>query len=60
MKLKGEEFSVDSARRHVQNLNATGKESAADYVWQAPDFVDTPLRQELQSEIWFSNLRVTQ
>jgi hypothetical protein len=60
MKLKGEEFSVDTARRHVRNLSATGKGRAAEYVWQAPDFVDTPLRRELQSETWFRNLRMTQ
>ncbi|MYD86195.1 MAG: hypothetical protein F4137_08620 [Acidobacteria bacterium] len=53
---KGEEFSVGAARRHVQNLGVTGKAKAAEYVWRAPDFVDTPLRQGLQSETWFRNL----
>ena len=54
--LKDEEFSVDAARRHVVSLSATGKERAAEYVWRAPDFIDTPLRRELQSKTWFRNL----
>ena len=52
----GKEFSVDAARRHVQNLGATGQTKAAEYVLQAPDFVDTPLRRGLQSDTWFRNL----
>lgn len=46
-------FSVENAMRHIQLLDAKGKSSAATYVWRAPDFVQTPLRKQLQSEPWF-------
>lgn len=46
-------FSLDLALRHVQELNAEGKAKAAEYVWRAPTFVDTPLRRALQEQPWF-------
>lgn len=48
-----EDFSVDAAIRHLQNLSAEGKALAAEYVWRAPDLVQTPLRAALQSAPWF-------
>ena len=48
-----EPFSIDAALRHVQALGAEGKSKAAEYVWCAPDFIDTPLREALQSQPWF-------
>lgn len=52
-KEKGKPFSLDEACRHLQELPAEGKAKAAEYVWRAPDFVVTPLRQRLQREPWF-------
>ena len=53
MQCKCEKFSIDAAKRHVQSLDAVGMASAAEYIWRAPGFVDTPLRVALQSEPWF-------
>jgi hypothetical protein len=49
----GKPFTLDSACGHLQGLSAEGKAKAAEYVWRAPDFVITPLRQRLQQEPWF-------
>jgi hypothetical protein len=46
-------FSVKAALAHLQSLDASGKAKAAEYVWRAPDFVDTPLRRALQTTPWF-------
>jgi len=46
-------FSIESALSHIQSLDDKGKAKAAEYVWRAPEFIDTPLRQALQSEPWF-------
>ena len=48
-----EPFSIDAALRQGQALEAEGKSKAAEYVWRAPDFIDTPLRVALQSQPWF-------
>jgi hypothetical protein len=47
-------FSIKSALSHIQALDPEGKAKAAEYVWRAPKFVDTPLRKALQSQPWFS------
>ena len=52
-KKTGVPFSVDAACTHLQGLSAEGKAKAAEYVWRAPDFIATPLRQRLQQEPWF-------
>jgi hypothetical protein len=44
---------LDAAVNHVQRLPSEGKAMAAEYVWRAPDFVVTPLREALQAEPWF-------
>ena len=44
---------LDTALRHVQQLPPEGKVKAAEYVWRAPDFIQTPLRKALQAEPWF-------
>lgn len=46
-------FSVNAALIYVQRLNAEGKAKAAEYMWRAPAFVDTPLRRALQEQPWF-------
>ena len=50
---EGETF-LDAATRHLKRLDADSKPKAAEYVWRAPDFIDSPLRRKLQSEPWFS------
>lgn len=47
-------FSVENAIRHLQSLPADVKPDAAEYIWRAPDLVDTPLRRALQAEPWFA------
>ncbi len=41
-------FSVEAAVVYVEALDAHGKTMAREYFKQAPDFVQTPLRQALQ------------
>jgi len=47
-------FSVDTAMSHIASLPPEGKAKAAEYVWRAPDFIETPLRTALQAQPWFS------
>lgn len=56
LKCKGEEFSVDAAKRHVQSLNAENKVKAAEYIWRAPKLANTPVRRALRLEPWFQDL----
>ncbi|QDU75261.1 hypothetical protein Pan97_22910 [Bremerella volcania] len=53
---RGEDFSHASAITHIESLCAEGKWKAAEYIFRAPDFIDTPLRRELQSLEWFAKL----
>jgi hypothetical protein len=46
-------FAVSSAMEHLQLLDSKGKAAAAEYVWRAPDFVRTPVRDALESSPWF-------
>lgn len=46
-------FSIEAAIVHIQGLDPSGKVKAAEYIWQAPDFINTPLRRALQAEPWF-------
>ena len=50
----GQKF-VDAALRHVHELEPEGKARAAEYLWRAPEFVDTPFRRALQQEPWFAS-----
>jgi hypothetical protein len=40
-------FSIEAALCHIQALDSEGKAKAAEYVWRAPEFVKTPLREAL-------------
>ena len=51
---KHEPFSVARALAHVQQLPPAAKVKAAEYVWRAPEFVRTPLRESLQQAPWFA------
>lgn len=50
-------FSVDEALRYLSNLPSEGKAKAAEYIWRAPDFIQTALRDAVQDEPWFTNQR---
>jgi hypothetical protein len=50
----GKNFSVSEALTHLKGLCPEGKAKAAEYVWRAPDFIDTPLRRALEVEPWFA------
>lgn len=47
-------FSVDNAILHIQALDPEGKAKTAEYMWRAPEFIDTPLRRALCTPPWFS------
>lgn len=47
------DFSVENALCHLQEIDAEGKAKAAEYVWRAPGFIRTPLREALHSQPWF-------
>lgn len=47
------QFTVAAAVSYLQGLNAIGKVKSAEYLWRAPEFVQTPLRQTLQAAPWF-------
>lgn len=49
----GKPFSIETALCHIQSLDDKGKAMAAEYVWRSPTFVNTPLREVLQSQPWF-------
>lgn len=53
-KVCGRPFQIDAALAHLQSLDAESKSRAAEYVWRARAFVDTPLRRALQVQPWFS------
>lgn len=48
-------FSVAAAVAHLQSLPPSGKAKAAEYLWRAPQFIDTPLRRVVQAEPWFQS-----
>lgn len=49
----GKAFSIPAVISYVKGLPAAGKARAAEYVWRAPEFVQTPVRTALQQEPWF-------
>lgn len=51
---KKPEFSIDAALAHLKGLSPEGKAKAAEYIWRAPDFIKTKLRDAVQLEPWFS------
>lgn len=46
-------FSVREAIDYLRELEAPAKVKAAEYIWQAPEFVRTPLREAIEREPWF-------
>jgi hypothetical protein len=53
----GVPFSVDAAVTHIIILDQCGQAKAAEYVWCAPKYVETNLRDALQQEPWFSQAK---
>lgn len=51
-KVCGAPFSVTAALAHLANLRPEHKARAAEYIWRAPDFVQTPLRNAVQTTPW--------
>ena len=47
-------FSIEAAKTYLSELSPEGKSRAAEYIWRAPDFIETPLRKVMQVEPWFS------
>jgi hypothetical protein len=48
-----EPFSVQHAVNYIQGLSGEGKSLAAEYIWRAPPFIQTPVRSALQVPPWF-------
>jgi hypothetical protein len=46
-------FSVDAAITHLKSLPPEAKAKAAEYIWRAPRFVNTPLRAAMEVPPWF-------
>jgi hypothetical protein len=46
-------FSLEAVISYVNMLPPEGKANAAEYIWRAPNFVQTPVRFALQQEPWF-------
>lgn len=47
------DFSLDAATKYLQGLSEEGKARAAEYVWRAPPYVKTKLREALSVAPWF-------
>jgi hypothetical protein len=53
---RGVPFSIQESLSYLQTLTPEAKAKSAEYIWRAPDFVQTPLRVALQQEPWFIKL----
>jgi hypothetical protein len=51
-------FSVAEALIHLQRLPPEGRNKAAEYIWRAPDFVQTKLRKAVETWPWPAMCRV--
>lgn len=52
-KLVKQPFSVEAAIAYLKRLPPAGKARAAEYIWRAPEFIRTPLRNVVETEPWF-------
>jgi len=55
-KKHGKQFWIQEAFSHLKTLSPEGKAKAAEYIWRAPEFIQTPLRKALEVEPWFARL----
>jgi hypothetical protein len=46
-------FSVDNAQAYLRSLPSPSKAKAAEYLLQAPEFINTPVRIAVKKERWF-------
>lgn len=51
--VRAKPFSTEEAVNYIKGLSPEAKSKAAEYVWRAPECVDTPLRRALQQPPWF-------
>jgi hypothetical protein len=49
-------FDVSAAVTHLRSLDAEAKVLAAEYIWRAPSFVRTPVRDLMQIQPWFDQV----
>lgn len=47
------DFSLAAAGAHIRSLDEIGQAKAVEYIFRAPEFIQTPLRSELESAEWF-------
>ncbi|RCS44672.1 hypothetical protein DTL42_17265 [Bremerella cremea] len=47
------DFSLAAATAHIRSLDEVGQAKAAEYIFRAPKFIQTPLRSELEAAEWF-------
>jgi hypothetical protein len=52
-KMVGERFYVAAVVDYAKTLTPAGRVKAAEYIWRAPEFVRTPVRDALQAKPWF-------
>ena len=50
----GKPFSITAVIAYIKGLPVAAKVQAAEYVWRAPKFVETPVREALEQEPWFT------
>lgn len=53
---QGDHFSHAAAIAHVESLCDEGKWKSVEYIFRAPEFIQTPLREELENLDWFAKL----
>jgi len=46
-------FSIENAQAYLRRLPSPAKTKAAEYLSQAPEFINTPLRTAVQKEKWY-------
>jgi len=51
------DFTVDNAVAHIKGLTKEGRYKAAEYIFNAPAYVQTSLRTKLMNEPWFCDLK---
>ncbi|RCS44674.1 hypothetical protein DTL42_17275 [Bremerella cremea] len=47
------DFSLAAVTAHIRSLDEVGQAKAAEYIFRAPKFIQTPLRSELEAAEWF-------
>lgn len=53
----GNQFSIEAALNHLKGLDEPARLGTVEYVSRAPIFVKTPLREALEAEPWFKQVK---